>query len=288
MDSVIDRYGPRRLLSFDRDAVTREPTLEVAHEALIREWPRFRRWLDDDRDGFRLQRHLTESAAAWDTRDRDPGELYRGARLSAALDWASTHDRDLTAVEQDFVGASREHHEADRRRQQQTNRRLPALLVGVGAVAVLAVLAGLLAFQQSQRPTTNARSPRSVDSPLTLLPFRFPIAEWHCSWRSSAVARPSPNTLGALHGVLTGTDGLLAYLGLIRTTRNVATGRKQVLGIHRAGLDVFDVEIDRSSSRSTLTPPTRTASTSAVTEFRWPWRSRAAPSLSTISIPVLG
>ena len=46
---VIDGYGAARLLTFDRDPVTREPTVEVAHEALIREWPRLRSWLDDDR-----------------------------------------------------------------------------------------------------------------------------------------------------------------------------------------------------------------------------------------------
>ena len=30
---------------------------------------------------------------AWDADDRDPGGLYRGARLAAALDWAAGHDR---------------------------------------------------------------------------------------------------------------------------------------------------------------------------------------------------
>ena len=40
--------------------------VEVAHEALIREWPRLQAWLDEDRDGLRLQRHLTAAATAWD------------------------------------------------------------------------------------------------------------------------------------------------------------------------------------------------------------------------------
>jgi DNA-binding SARP family transcriptional activator/tRNA A-37 threonylcarbamoyl transferase component Bud32 len=41
-DAVIDTFGAHRLLSFDRDPATRAPTVEVAHEALIREWPRLR------------------------------------------------------------------------------------------------------------------------------------------------------------------------------------------------------------------------------------------------------
>ena len=49
-DSVIDRL--RRAtgsLAFDRDPATREPTVEVAHEALLVRWPRLRAWIDDDR-----------------------------------------------------------------------------------------------------------------------------------------------------------------------------------------------------------------------------------------------
>jgi energy-coupling factor transporter ATP-binding protein EcfA2 len=40
IQNVIDTFGQYRLLTFDRDPVTRGPTVEVAHEALIREWDR--------------------------------------------------------------------------------------------------------------------------------------------------------------------------------------------------------------------------------------------------------
>jgi len=50
IDGVIDQFGRHRLLTFDRDPVTRGPTVEVAHEALIREWGRLRMWLDEDRE----------------------------------------------------------------------------------------------------------------------------------------------------------------------------------------------------------------------------------------------
>jgi hypothetical protein len=39
-----------------------EGTVEVAHEALIREWPALRGWLEEDREGLRIHRHLTEAA----------------------------------------------------------------------------------------------------------------------------------------------------------------------------------------------------------------------------------
>ena len=40
LQAVTDAYGKYRLLSFDRDIESREATLEIAHEALIREWGR--------------------------------------------------------------------------------------------------------------------------------------------------------------------------------------------------------------------------------------------------------
>jgi hypothetical protein len=75
---VIGAYGSARLLTFDRDPATREPTVEVAHEALIREWRRLRDWLDDSRDDLRQHRKLTTAAAEWVQADRDTGLLLRG------------------------------------------------------------------------------------------------------------------------------------------------------------------------------------------------------------------
>ena len=56
LDEVIERYGQYRLLTFDRDPVTRGPTVEVAHEALIRTWERLREWIADSREDLRIQR----------------------------------------------------------------------------------------------------------------------------------------------------------------------------------------------------------------------------------------
>ena len=84
-DDVLDAFVGRRLLIADAGSVV------VAHEALLREWPRLRAWLEEDRDGRRLHRHVTEAAAAWVAEGRDTGALYRGTRLGAAQDWANSH-----------------------------------------------------------------------------------------------------------------------------------------------------------------------------------------------------
>ena len=114
---------------------------EVAHEALLREWPRLRAWLEEDAEGRRLHHQLGIAAREWDSRGRDPGELYRGARLAAALDWSASHDPELQDVERAFVDESR----AAGTRSQ---RRLRAVLAAVVGLLVLAVVAGLVALEQ--------------------------------------------------------------------------------------------------------------------------------------------
>jgi hypothetical protein len=82
-----------------------QTTAEVAHEALIREWPTLRAWLDEDRAGLRLHRQLGEAAQEWARLGRDPDLLYRGARLAQASEWAEAHAPELNATEHAFLDA---------------------------------------------------------------------------------------------------------------------------------------------------------------------------------------
>jgi WD40 repeat protein len=133
-----------RLLTVDED------TVEVAHEALLREWPRLRGWLEADAEGRRLHHHLIGAAQEWRGSERDPAELYRGARLAAALDWASEHDPELNELERAFLDASKEASEREAERQRRANRRLRTLLAGVGVLLAAAVIAGVIALSERQ------------------------------------------------------------------------------------------------------------------------------------------
>ena len=128
-------------LADDRLVTVSEGTAEVAHEALLREWPRLRGWLEDDAQGRRVHNDLGTAARAWDAGARDSGELYRGARLAAALDWSAAHEAELSPAEHAFLDQSRTASE-------RSQRRLSAVLAGVAALLVLAVIAGALAFDQ--------------------------------------------------------------------------------------------------------------------------------------------
>ena len=131
---------------------------EVAHEALLREWPRLRGWLEDDAEGRKLHRHLTDVARDWDAGGRDPGELYRGARLASTLDWSPDHAAELNALERAFVEESRDASERETHRARRSNRRLRALLAGVAVLLVLVAGAGVLFLDQRGAARDAARS----------------------------------------------------------------------------------------------------------------------------------
>ena len=96
-----------------------EGTLEVAHEALLREWPRLRGWLEEDAEGRRIHQHLIHAASDWQAGGRDPGELYRGARLASALEWVAGHEGDLNELERPSSDESRAEAEQEAEHQRR-------------------------------------------------------------------------------------------------------------------------------------------------------------------------
>jgi hypothetical protein len=192
-DEAANVQAVLKLLADERLVTTDEKTVEVAHEALIREWPTLRGWLDEDREGLRLHRQLTEDAQEWEVLKRDEGALYRGARLAQAEEWAEKHDDEMTALEREFVLAShalvgREvaEREAQRLRELNTARKLAhatqarltaeaerareaeqsakrlrirsRIAIGVGLVAVVAGVVAIFFGLQAQRQASIART----------------------------------------------------------------------------------------------------------------------------------
>lgn len=133
VEVVLDRLAKERLVTLGEDRV------EVAHEALIREWPRLRGWLTEDREGLRIHRRLTEATAEWETLERDPGALYRGGRLVAAREWAEANEARLNDLEREFLAASSDRERDELAAARRRNRRLRALSA---VLVVLLVVAG--------------------------------------------------------------------------------------------------------------------------------------------------
>ena len=153
--ALLERLTRARLLTVDDDAA------QVAHEALIREWPRLRAWLNEDRESLRLHRQLTQAASAWESSGHDPSGLYRGARLTAAEE--SVPSDALSADERSFIEASRAEEDRELREARAQARRLRRRLVGVAVTLVIAIVAGSLAVvarSNAQRSATVAQAGR--------------------------------------------------------------------------------------------------------------------------------
>jgi WD40 repeat protein len=211
---VIDALAAARLLTLDDENV------ELAHEALIREWPRLQKWIDDEREALAIRRHLTGAAAAWEQLGRDPSELYSGPRLATLLEWLET-DPTLSASERDFADASRAESERVERAKARSVRRLRALVGAVSAALVIALLAGAFALIKQRdaaasrdradiaRVAAVSRSvvERQPDLGLLLAVAAFELADTE-ETRSALLQglQTNPLLFGLLHGVDSGLE----------------------------------------------------------------------------------
>lgn len=154
MDEVIDTYANYRLLALDHDPATREPTVEVAHEAILREWERLRTWLNDSRADIKMQRMLATAAQSWTNNNYDNSYLLRGSRLDKFEQWVAQTELSLTPNEQEYIEKSlterqrAESVEVERQAKEshleQRARRVLQGLVGVFLIAT--IISGSLAI----------------------------------------------------------------------------------------------------------------------------------------------
>jgi class 3 adenylate cyclase/WD40 repeat protein/tRNA A-37 threonylcarbamoyl transferase component Bud32 len=153
--ALLGRLADARLVTLDDGAA------DVAHEALIRAWPRLRRWLDEDRAAIRAHRQLGDAARLWDAGGREASDLYRGARLAGAIELAQGGRAELNATERAFLDAGVTESERERRAEQRANRRLRALLAA-GAVLLVVAIAGavvsLISRSNAQRAGSAAQA----------------------------------------------------------------------------------------------------------------------------------
>ncbi len=162
VDAVLEAFGNHRLLTFDRDPVTRTPTVEIAHEALLREWPRLSAWLEENRDDLRLQRRLAAATAEWIAANRSAGLLASETRLAQYVVLASGDTLVLTADEAAFIAASAAAELARQQQAQRTRSLLRSLGIGAGVAAVVAIILALLAFSARSSALREAEVNRSL------------------------------------------------------------------------------------------------------------------------------
>ncbi|MGI5282561.1 caspase, EACC1-associated type [Nonomuraea polychroma] len=147
---------------------------ELAHEALIRAWPRLGGWVDAERASLLVRSRLSEDAATWQREGQDPAYLYTDSRLPAAQalaasagpspgadltaaanrpltgsDPTAAANRPLTPVERAFLDASARRH----RRRALIGR---AVIAALSVLLLLAATGSVLALRQSSQASTQS------------------------------------------------------------------------------------------------------------------------------------
>ncbi|MFG3340647.1 WD40 repeat domain-containing protein [Glycomyces sp. NPDC048151] len=155
-NDVVEAFTAARLL------VVGEATVEIAHDALLRHWPKVREWLESDSDSLAVLTALIEDAEEWEASGRDQSFLYRGGRLELAEDeckqrWAEHPDRfaplDVTTLE--FLGASR-------RREARAKRIRRAVTSTLASLLALALIAFGLVLVANRELTDERNRALSV------------------------------------------------------------------------------------------------------------------------------
>ncbi|MCP4663892.1 MAG: hypothetical protein GY856_51565, partial [bacterium] len=145
-ESVLAQCTDARLLTTYGDEARRDQLVDVAHEALIRKWPRLATWMAEGREEARMVDVLRQGAKEWQRERRRSDYLFHGARLAQAKELLASHGRDLTELESSFVAAA-----------NARALRMP-LLIAIGVVVALAVAGYLFYKSKNEVERRLARS----------------------------------------------------------------------------------------------------------------------------------
>jgi len=172
--------GPEvRLLVMGRDDQNRCQTVEVAHEALIRNWERLRSWVNEDREFLLWRQRLQVALEGCELSHHDPGSLLRGLPLVEAEHWVARRTQDLSNEERRFVAESialreREAEENEQRKRDEVARAqrhaahqarqlkiLHRLSIAMAILLLLAITAIVVALRQRSAAQASAAQSRA-------------------------------------------------------------------------------------------------------------------------------
>ncbi|QFZ18889.1 nSTAND1 domain-containing NTPase [Saccharothrix syringae] len=208
LDALGDGVGPvLGALASARLVVVGDDTVDLAHEALLRAWPRLRGWLAEDRDGLRLQRRLTEAADIWAELDHDPAVLYRTTRLARTAAWVRRTGPALTDRERDFLERSRAAEARTRRASLRRRYGVTAAVVTALVAATAVTVPMVLERREAERAALSRQlaaqvGPNAVEAGRHALEAwrTYPTAEARSSLFNAAATRQ-----GEQHRIRMGT-----------------------------------------------------------------------------------
>lgn len=178
MEEVVAAFIAARLLT--ANSMDGVPTVEVSHEAVIREWPRLADWLRYARNDILLQQGISADAAEWLRRGKPVDRLYRETELTEAQAWMERNIPSKDEVE--FLQSSLEEQrlqqaaELDRKAreltlQRQVVSRQRILLAVLSLFLIVALILGALAevgFRQADAQRQLAQTQALIARSRTL------------------------------------------------------------------------------------------------------------------------
>ena len=221
LSAVLDAFGRNRLIAFDRESATGDATVEVAHEALLREWERMAGWIDRHRLALRRHEAFNLGAEEWEASGRNPDYLLAGSRLDEFVATVHEGTLQLTGRERAFLDASLERRrneqdrdakrfESQRRLERRARSRLVALGAALLALAVVGSYAVLAATAARRAPVAFLYNGDGVFEATLIVQhgFESAVSDFGLTSRKTSVSDgPSADT--ALRALSAGGAGLI-------------------------------------------------------------------------------
>jgi hypothetical protein len=158
VDRVLEKLIVARLVRLTEGDVPEDAQVEVAHEALVRNWPTLVAWLEEDRETLRRRQCLTSAAAQWEALGQNPGALLRGAPLDEVLRYHDLSDREAAFAQASQAAIKAEQERETERRvelaeaqaraevEARANRQARRLLTVIVIMAIVAFGSAILAI----------------------------------------------------------------------------------------------------------------------------------------------
>ncbi|MEM7713223.1 MAG: CHAT domain-containing protein [Cyanobacteria bacterium P01_A01_bin.68] len=142
---LVTRLADGRLVVTNRNQVTGVETVEIVHEALIKNWRRLQKWMREDGEFRYWQEQLRVFIKQWENSDKDDGALLRGKPLIDAEVWLLQRFNQISSHEVRFINFSIDLRDREEKEKKAARRRVIIGLTG-GLIGAL-LLAGLAVFQ---------------------------------------------------------------------------------------------------------------------------------------------
>ena len=201
VERVLDKLIRARLVRLTEGQRPGDAQVEVAHEALIRNWPQLVDWLEDERVALRQRLRLSAAAEQWKTKKRDSSTLLRGVLLAEARGY-----EDLSELERDFIRAG---VRAERRSRNVLWLMGTAVVMSLSATSIFA----LMQARQARRQTAAveileaaARSKNWVTTTNATLGLALAISATDRSQQIGAEATITAATGSLLNGLQTAQE----------------------------------------------------------------------------------